>query len=93
MYTKNAFNPIPGAKPKGNLPHTAITTQPTIAANAVAVNTAPPGIPSSWLNISGLTARIYDIVTNVVIPANTSVRMVVLLGSNPKSFFIISIVV
>jgi hypothetical protein len=59
---------------------------PTIAAKAVAVNTAPADIPSSWENIAGLTARIYDIVRKVVIPANTSVRMVVCFGSKPKSF-------
>lgn len=31
-------------------------------------------------------ARMYDIVRNVVMPAIISVRMVVLAGSNPKSF-------
>ena len=57
-----------------------------IAARAVDVNTDPAGI-SSAANILGLTARMYDIVRNVVIPAMISVRTVVFVGSNPNNFF------
>ena len=35
----------------------AIANEPTIAANAVAVKTAPADIPSSRLNIEGFTAK------------------------------------
>ena len=85
VYTKKAFRPIPGARPNGSFAHTAITNVPIMAANAVEVKTAPAGMSSS-LNIAGLMARMYDIVRNVVMPAIISVRMVVLAGSNPKSF-------
>ena len=64
----------------------AIAKQPMIAAKAVAVNTAPAGMPGSRLNIPGLTAKMYDIVRKVVIPAKISVRTVVVFGSKPKSF-------
>ena len=37
-------------------------------------NTDPAGIPSSSPNIEGFTARIYDMVRKVVIPATISVR-------------------
>ena len=76
---------MPGASPNGSLPQNAIAIEPTIAAKAVAVKAAPIGIPSKAENIIGLTARIYDMVRNVVIPARTSVFTVVCLGSNPKS--------
>jgi hypothetical protein len=64
----------------------AIAKEPTIAAKAVAVNTAPAVIPSSRLNIPGLTAKMYDMVRKMVIPAKISVRTVVVFGSKPKSF-------
>ena len=73
--TRNEINVV--ARPNGSLPIKAIARHPTIAANAVDVNTEPIGIPSSSPNIVGLTARIYDIVRNVVIPATISVRIVV----------------
>ena len=57
-----------------------------MAARAVDVNTAPPGIPSRIPNIAGFTARMYDIVRNVVIPATISVLTVVLVGSKPNNF-------
>ncbi len=41
-------------------------------AKAVAVNTAPLSMPDA-LRILGLTARIYAMVINVVMPARTSV--------------------
>ena len=78
---------MPGANPKGNLPQKAITTQPTIAAKAVDVNTAPEGIPSNNENIAGLTAKMYDIVRNIVIPAITSVRTDIFDASNPNNLF------
>ncbi len=56
-----------------------------MAAIEVEVKTDPAGIPSSSENIAGLTARIYDIVRNVVIPARISVLTVVFVESNPKS--------
>ena len=86
VYTKNALRPIPGASPKGSLPIKAIARHPMIAARAVDVNTAPPGISSSPNN-EGFTARIYAIVKKVVIPAMISVLTVVLVESNPNSFF------
>ena len=66
----------------------AIAIQPMIDARAVAVKTAPPGIGLSLsaLKMSGFTARIYDIVRNVVIPARISVFTVVFDESKPKSF-------
>ena len=85
VYTKKALRPIPGASPNGSFPMNAIARQPTIAAIAVEVKTAPPGMPSSWLKRDGLTARMYDIVRKVVIPATISLRIVVCDGLNPKS--------
>jgi hypothetical protein len=50
-------------------------------AKAVAVKTAPAGMPSSRLNIPGFTARMYDMVRKVVIPARISVRRLVVFES------------
>ena len=50
----------------------AITQVARNADNAVAVKTAPLSIPAS-ARMLGLTAKIYAIVINVVIPAITSV--------------------
>lgn len=85
-------SPMPGARPNGSFPMNAMTIQPIMAASAVAVNTAPPGIGFSFIapKMSGFTARIYDIVRNVVIPAMISVLIVVLVGSKPKSFLSIT---
>ena len=56
-----------------------------MAASAVAVNTAPFGMPSMLLNMLGLTARIYAIVRKVVIPATISVRTLCFEESKPKA--------
>jgi hypothetical protein len=80
-----------GARPKGNLPQNAIHIVPAMAANAVDVNMAPAGMPSSLLNIAGFTARMYDIVRKMVIPARISVRIVVSFGLKPNSFVSLSI--
>ena len=85
VNTKKAFKPIPGARPYGSLAQNAITRQPTIAASAVAVKTAPSGMSPE--NMLGFTAKIYDMVRKVVIPAIISVRGVVSLGFRPNSFF------
>ena len=61
-----------------------------MAARAVEVNTAPPGMPSKAQNMLGFTARMYDMVRNVVIPAIISLRIVVCDGSKPKSLCNIS---
>ena len=93
VNTKNALSPMPGARPNGSLPMNAMATQPIMAARAVAVNTAPAGIGLSLiaLKMSGFTARMYDMVRNVVIPARISVLIVVLVESKPNSFFNISV--
>lgn len=83
---------MPGARPKGSLPQNAIAKQPIIAARAVEVKTAPPGI-SNLLNMSGLTARIYDMVRKMVIPAIISVRTLCEARSNPKSFLSIMLLI
>lgn len=90
VKTKKAFGPIPGAIPNGIFATTAIMSVLMMATRAVAVKTAPAGIPSRVENIPGLTARIYDIVRNDVIPANISVRTVLFCGSNPNNLFSIS---
>ena len=61
---------------------------PTMAARAVAVKTASVGMPWSAraLKIPGFTAKMYAMVRNVVMPAMISVRMLVVLGSNPNTF-------
>ena len=46
VKAKKAFNPIPGAKAKGNFAHKAITNVATTEDRAVAVNTAPLSIPA-----------------------------------------------
>ena len=50
-----------------------MSSVPTTAAMAVAMNTPPFGIPAAE-SMSGLTARMYAIVMNVVMPATSSVR-------------------
>ena len=64
----------------------AITRVPITAARAVAVNTEPVGIPGSAEKMPGLTAKIYDIVRKVVIPAKISVLTELTFGSKPKAF-------
>ena len=49
---------MPGAKAKGFLAYRAITSVPIMAANAVAVNTLPPGISGKALKMLGFTAKI-----------------------------------
>ena len=58
---------------------------PSNAASAVAVKTAPESIPAADI-ILGLTARIYAIVINVVIPAITSVFTSVPFSRSLKTF-------
>jgi hypothetical protein len=82
---------MPGAKPKGSFAQKAITTVPIIAAKAVAVKAAPADMPSKIPNMAGLTARIYDMVKNVVMPAMISVRTLVSFGLNPNNFVNITI--
>ena len=64
----------------------AITRVPITAARAVAVNTEPVGIPGSAEKMPGLTAKIYDMVRKVVIPARISVLTELTFGSKPKAF-------
>lgn len=54
-------------------------------ASAVAVKSAPSSIPACD-RMAGLTAKIYAIDINVVIPAIISVRTLCLVLSNPKIF-------
>ncbi len=55
-YVKNAFSPIPGASAKGRFACSAITRVAIRDDKAVAVNTAPNGIPAS-MSMSGFTIR------------------------------------
>ena len=84
---------MPGAKPKGSLAPKAMTKVPTIDASAVAVKAAPMGIPSRFPNMAGLTAKIYDIVKKVVIPATISTRTDVSFELNPNNFVNINIII
>lgn len=88
VNTKKALSPIPGASPKGFLAYIAITNVPTMAARAVDVNTALVSIPldARLAKMLGLTARMYAMVRNVVMPAITSVLILCFDGSKPKSF-------
>ena len=63
---------MPAERTNGRFEKAAITKQAIALARAVAVNTAPPSIPEA-LRICGLTAKIYAMVMNVVIPAINSV--------------------
>ena len=65
-----------------------------MAARAVAVNVAGVSIPSGARleKMLGLTARMYDMVRKVVIPAMISVLTLCLAGSNPNSFCNIGLV-
>jgi len=83
---KKALRPIPGAKAKGSFAKKAITNVAMIEDKAVAVNTAPPFMPV-WDNMDGFTARIYDIVRNVVTPARISVEIFIVAGSKLNSLF------
>ncbi len=60
VNTKNAFNPIPGAKAIGKLAKTPIKIDAIAAANAVAKNTPPSGTPHvspGCANINVLTGK------------------------------------
>jgi hypothetical protein len=57
----------------------------------VAVSTALKGSPVA-LMIAGFTTMIYMAVTKVVIPAMTSVRILVLLALRPKYLFKVSVI-
>ncbi len=72
-----------GAIANGRLAYRPITSVPTIAVMMVATIEGPSGMPAAF-RIAGLTAIMYDIVTNVVTPASTSRRNVVPLASSPK---------
>ena len=62
-----------------------MSSVPINAARAVAVNTAPESIPVAE-SMLGLTARIYAIVINVVIPASISVFASVLFSLSLNTF-------
>ena len=66
-----------GACATGIFAQRAINPVPAMAANAVPVNSADLSMPVVP-NIIGLTTSMYDIVRNVIIPANTSLFTVVL---------------
>ncbi|MNY20349.1 hypothetical protein D3C86_1538230 [compost metagenome] len=76
VKAKNAFRPMPGAMPIGQLATSAITSEPSAAARQVATKTASRSMPVDE-RMSGLTKMMYDIVRNVVRPATISVRAVV----------------
>ena len=67
----------------------AISNVPTTAARHVAMNTPPRGMPATE-RMFGFTARMYAIVMNVVRPATSSVRTVVLFSSSLNSFLSMS---
>ena len=77
---------MPGARANGILAHRAMHIVPMTAAQAVVVNKAPLSIPVSE-SIAGLTAKIYDMARNEVMPAIISVRIFIVAGSNPTHFF------
>lgn len=73
MYTKNAFNPMPGACARGRFASSPIKIVPTIAESAVVTYIASNETPFSAENIPELTIRIYAIARKVVSPATASV--------------------
>ena len=82
----NAFNPIPGASPTGQLATRPIMIQAIADATAVAKKTPVAGIPPS-ASIAGFTPKMYAIARKVVKPAITSVLTSVFFSSNLKSLF------
>lgn len=84
VNVKNAFSPIPGASAIGRFAVSPIKMEAIAAAIAVAVNTEAALNPA-LLSMSGLTAKIYAIAKNVVIPATISVRTVVLFALSLKN--------
>ena len=87
VYAKNALSPMPGANANGSFAYSPIKMVGSADMRTVVVNNAPLSIPVS-LRILGLTAKMYAMVRNVVIPAMTSVRIVVSFGLKPNSFLI-----
>lgn len=85
VKAKKAFSPMPGASANGSLAHTAIIRVAIKEAVAVAVNTAPLSMPVTP-SMLGFTARMYDIVRNVVIPARISVLTCMECELNPNNF-------
>ena len=79
----NAFSPMYGAIANGRLAYRPITSVPTTAVITVATIEGPSGMPAAF-RMAGLTAIMYDIVTNVVTPASISRRNVVPAASSPK---------
>ena len=77
---------MPGASANGILAHRAIHIVPMMAARAVVVKMAPLSIPVAE-SMAGLTARIYDMARNEVIPAMISVEMFIFDWSKPTHFF------
>src|SRR5271167_1084738 len=63
----NAFSPMYGAIANGRLAYRPITSVPTTAVITVATIEGPSGIPAAF-KMAGLTAIMYDIVTNVRAP-------------------------
>ena len=57
VKAKNAFNPMPGAMPMGQLAHKAMIADPTAAARQVATKTALRSMPVVD-RMSGLTKMI-----------------------------------
>ena len=88
---KNAANPIPGATKIGLFAYKPIMMVQKALRVTVAVSTALKGRPVA-LSIAGLTTITYIAVTNVVIPAMISIRMLVLLAFSPKYLSIDSII-
>tara|TARA_B100001079_G_C16396337_1_gene509251 strand:- start:944 stop:1678 length:735 start_codon:yes stop_codon:yes gene_type:complete len=76
-YVKNAFKPMPGAKPTGQFAVNPIIKQAIEAAKQVPTKTAPKSIPVEDI-ICGFTKMMYDIVIKVVKPAKISFLIFVL---------------
>ena len=86
MKVKNAFNPIPGASPIGQLAKKPIKKEANAAARQVPTNIAPRSMPVADI-ICGLTKMMYAIVINVVKPPNISFFMFVLFASSSNNWF------
>src|SRR6266481_7345335 len=75
---------------KGRFAYSPIRSVPKIAVTMVAIMDGPAGIPAAF-RIAGFTTMMYDIVTNVVIPATTSRLKVVPAGAREKRSFTLGI--
>lgn len=83
VYVNMACIPIDGARAYGKLAKSPVIRVPTTAVKIVAKKTPWLGIPVID-NTEGFKKMMYAIATNVVIPAITSVRTVVLFSDNLK---------